>query len=110
MNGIDLDLMTCCYPAVKLALVNVLLRVVSTFTMCLVDDLALVDQVIALQSLRSVGTGVMTLSMSYTFLVLVGLGRTALKLLENRGFSALPASLPTLSHSVVFCTCQCTLH
>ena len=52
-----------------------LLRVVSTLTMCLVDGLALVDQVIALQSLRSVGTGVMTLSMSYTFLVLVGLVR-----------------------------------
>ncbi len=73
--------------------------------MCLVDGLALVDQVAALQSLRSVGTGLMTLSMSYTLLVLVWVGASsARKLLENRGFSALPASLSTRPRGVVFCT------
>ena len=103
--------MPCCYPAVELALVNVLWRVFSTLTMFLVDGLALVDQVTVFQSLQSVGTGVVTLSMSYTLLVLVWVGASsARKLLENRGFSALPASLPTRSRGVVFCTCQCTLH
>ena len=76
--------MRCSLPRVKLALVNVLWRVVSTLTMCLVDGLALVDQVTALQSLQSVGTGVVTLSMSYALLVLVWVGASsARKLLEN---------------------------
>jgi hypothetical protein len=63
---------------------------------CLVDGLALVDQVIALQSLWSVGTGVMTLSMSYTFLVLVGLVRALHA--NSLKTEASPPCLPHFQH------------